>query len=251
MLKKAKQMKDLTILATDGEIGRIDDFYFDDEKWTIRYVVVNTGNWLSGRMVLISPIFVTHLDWEQKKIHLNLSKKQIQDSPDIDTHKPVSRQYEADYLDHYGSSYYWGGGSIWGMGPYPTDFPRVVRGTTAVVTRHSEDSHLQSTSAVAGYGIEAADGDIGQVDDFIVDQQTWTIRYLEVDTHRWLPGKEVLLSPEWIDQVNWLESRLNTGLLRETIKNAPAYIESRQIDQEYENKLYGYYGRSSISMASL
>jgi sporulation protein YlmC with PRC-barrel domain len=246
MLKNAKEMKELTIHSSDGEIGRIEEFYFDDEKWTIRYLIVNTGNWLSGRLVLISPVFVTQIDWEKNNIHLNLSKKQIQDSPAIDMHKPVSRQQEADYMDYYRYPYYWGGGSIWGMGLYPSDFPKTNWETTDRRAKDLslKDTHLRSTSAVTGYGIATADGDIGEVHDFIVDQQTWSIQYLEVDTGRWLPGKKVLISPDWIDKVSWLDASVSTALSREAIRNAPEYIESKPITREYENGLYSYYGRS-------
>ncbi|MDQ2950497.1 MAG: PRC-barrel domain-containing protein [Acidobacteriota bacterium] len=114
MLETAGHMKDSTIHATDGEIGRVEEFYFDDEKWTIRYLIVNTGDWLSGRQVLISPIFLRQVDHGGKQLHIALTKKQIEKSPEIDTHRPVSRQDETANMDYYGSSYYWGDPYLWG-----------------------------------------------------------------------------------------------------------------------------------------
>jgi sporulation protein YlmC with PRC-barrel domain len=240
MLKSVSRMKDLTIHASDGEIGRVEEFYFDDETWTVRYLIVNTGGWLSGRLVLISPMFLLRADWETAQLHVALTTKQIENSPDIDTQKPVSRQHEAEYMDAFNVPYYWGGG------PYPaglagTAIPIPARAVEA--ERESADSHLRSTTALKGYHIEASDGEIGHVEDFIVDTDTWSIRYLEVKTRNWLPGKKVLISPEWIETVSWLDSEVSVGLLQETIKSAPEYIESRAITREYENQLHAYYGR--------
>ncbi len=150
-LKSVSHMKDLTIHATDGEIGSIEEFYFDDEKWAIRYLVVNTGAWLSRRQVLVSPIFMTHANWDLKQLHLSLTRKQIENSPQIDTQKPVSRQHEAEYMNSFGTSYYWGGSYMWGIGPYPADLPAAtipIEARSITAAAKSSDSHLRSTNAV-------------------------------------------------------------------------------------------------------
>jgi hypothetical protein len=242
-----KHLKDFAIRATDGELGAIDDIYFDDETWAIRYLIVDTGGWLGGRRVLISPISVVHTDWEAKRLDVALTKRQVEHSPDIDTHKPVSRQHEAAYVGYYGYPYYWGGPYLWGASAYPAGLATPPTAATEAmaerIRRESTDSHLRSGEAVTGYNIEAANGEMGHVDGFVVDDEAWAIRYIEVATRNWLPGKKVLVSPAWIERVSWTNSKVYVGLSREAIKDAPEYVESRPINREYENQLYFHYGR--------
>jgi hypothetical protein len=242
-----KHLKDFAIRATDGELGTIEDLYFDDETWAIHYLIVDTGGWLGGRRVLISPISVVHTDWEAKRLDVALTKRQVEHSPEIDTHKPVSRQHEAGYVGYYGYPYYWGGPYLWGAAAYPAGLATPPTASTeamaARIRRESTDSHLRSGEAVTGYNIEAADGEIGHVDGFVVDDEAWAIRYMEVATRNWWPGKKILLSPAWIERVSWTDSKVYVGLSREAIKDAPEYVESRPITREYENRLYFHYGR--------
>jgi hypothetical protein len=197
--------------------------------------------------VLISPISVVDTDWQAKRLDVALTKKQVENCPDIDTHKPVSRQHEAEYLGYYGYPYYWGGPYLWGPGFYPVGLP--VAPTASIEARadrvrsESMDSHLRSTQAVTGYSIEAADGEIGHVDGFVMDDEAWAIRYIEVATRNWWPGKKVLVSPAWIERVSWLDSKVYAGLSRQAIQNGPEYIESRPVTREYENRLHLHYGR--------
>lgn len=247
MLTKTTHLKGFAIQATDGELGTVDQLYFDDETWAIRYLTVETGGWLGARLVLISPFSVVHTDWQAKRLDVALTKKQVQDSPDIDTHKPVSRQHEALYLGYYRYPYYWGGPYLWGPWLYPAGFlaiPAITSTETmaARVGRESTDSHLRSTEAVTGYHLQAADGEIGHVDGFVVDDTAWAIRYIEVATRNWWPGKKVLVSPGWIERMSWEKGEVYVGLSREAIKNGPAYIESMPITREYEHQLYLHYG---------
>ena len=250
MLRNVNHLKGFAIRATDGEIGTVEQFYFDDETWAIRYLVVNTGGWLPGRLVLVSPMALRQAEWQSKRLDVALTKKQVEDSPPIDTHKPVSRQHEAVYLGYYGYPYYWGGPNLWGLTSYPAGLAvqrEVVTEAEAAQARagkESADSHLRSTNEVTGYHIEAADGVIGHVKDFIIDDETWAIRYLEVDTRNWLPGKTVLVSPQWIDNVSWPDSKVYVDLSRESVKNGPEWIESMPFTRDYENRLYDYYARS-------
>ena len=119
MLTNVTFLKGLVIQATDGELGTVDQFYFDDETWAIRYLTVETGGWLGGRQVLISPFSILHTDWPAKRLDVALTKKQVENSPDINTHQPVSRQHEAEYNRYYGYPYYWGGPYMWGPAFYP------------------------------------------------------------------------------------------------------------------------------------
>jgi hypothetical protein len=242
-----KNLRDFAIRATDGELGTVDDLYFDDKNWGIRYLVIDTGGWLGGRRVLISPMSVAHTDWEAKQLDVTLTKSQVEHSPSVDTHQPVSRQHEALYSGYYGYPYYWAGPNMWGPAFYPAGLVSAAHGSVepkAGKTHHlSADFHLRSTEAVTGYNIEAADGDIGHVDGFVVDDEAWAIRYMEVATRNWLPGKKVLVSPEWIEGVSWTDSKVFVGLTREVIKGAPRYTESEPITREYESLLHLHYGR--------
>ncbi len=245
MLRNANELHGFTIRATDGELGTVDQLYFDDETWAIRYLTVETGGWLGGRPVLISPYSVVHAAWQTKRLDVALTKKQVQNSPDINTHQPVSRQHEAEFNGYYGYPYYWGGPYLWGPAFYPagTTVPTASAEVRADRERESADSHLRSAEAVTGYSIEATDGDIGHVDGFVVDDEAWAIRYIEVATRNWWPGKKVLVSPAWIERVSWPNSTVYAGLSRDTIKDAPEYVDSNRITREYENRLYFHYGR--------
>ena len=250
MLLSINGLQGYRIHATDGLIGQVEQFYFDDEAWTVRYLVVDTGHWLTGRRVLISPIVINEIDQKTKAFNAGLTQEQIKNSPDIDTHRPVSRQHEAEYFNYYGWPYYWYGGDLWGGGYYPNALTmanslpakNVVEGPSKP-SDEQVDSHLRSTGAVTNYHIEAADGEIGHVEDFIMDDHTWTIRYLVVNTHNWWPGKRILVPPQWIKSLSWGESKVYVNLDRESIKSAPQYKSSSLITHEFEQGLYGHSGR--------
>ena len=193
MLRNVTRLRGFEIRAKDGEVGTLDQFYFDDETWAIRYLIVNTGIWLSGRLVLVSPIALRQANWESRRLDVALTKKQVEDSPGIDTHKPVSRQHEAVYMGYYGYPYYWGGPNLWGLASYPAGLSVQREAVTeaeaaqARAGKETTDSHLRSTNEVTGYHIDAADGEIGHVEDFIVDDEVLhvtdlTIRRVDVIT---------------------------------------------------------------------
>jgi hypothetical protein len=251
MLRSTNELNGYTIHATDGDIGEVVQFYFDDERWTIRYLVAHTGGWLMGRRVLISPAALGRVDWDSHRVHVNMTKERVENSPSIDTDRPVSRQHETDYYNYYGYPYYWSGPYVWGPVPYPA-YPPVppegaagsVERDVAQAPRQDDDVHLRSTQEVTNYYIEASDGDIGHVEDFLIDDESWTIRYVAVDTRNWWPGKKVLVSPEWIRSVSWSDSRVYVELTRDKIKNAPEYNPSLPLSRDYETRLYKHYGRS-------
>ena len=117
MLNKAKTLTTYKLLSLDGEIGKVNEFYFDDHYWTIRYLIADTGNWLMGRQVLISPHALVTVNKEEQYIAINLTKKQIEDSPSLDTDKPVSLQFEEAYYGYYKWPTYWEGPYMWGFQP--------------------------------------------------------------------------------------------------------------------------------------
>jgi hypothetical protein len=241
MLNEAATLKGYTLQCLDGAIGRVKEFYFDDRHWTIRYLVAETGNWLVGRQVLISPHALGAVNREEQHIAVQLSKRQIEDSPSLDSDKPVSRQFEATYYGYYGYPMYWGGPHMWGA--YPFIVHAREEGSGLSPGAKPWDAHLRSTQAVSGYHIEAADGPIGHVRDFIVDVETWAIRYLMVDTVNWWPGKKVLVAARWIERVSWDESKVFVNLSRAAIKQAPEFAEESLLTRDYESRLHGHYNR--------
>lgn len=257
MLHSVKNLQGLHVLATNGPIGSVRELYFDDERWTVRYLVVDTGSWLPGRHVLITPIAVQSLDLENHTVSLNLTKEQVQNSPDIDTNKPVSRQQEAAHFRYYGYPYYWGGSMLWGPAPYPAG---LTARQTAQVEAESEplrdgasataDAHLRHTNEVIGYNIQATDGELGHVADFLVDPESWTIRYFVVGTSNWWFGNRVLVSPGWITEVRWLDKKVSVDLTQQAVKASPPYDESTLVDRPFEAGYYAHHRREPYWPAS-
>ena len=249
MLRNVKDLLGFGIRATDGVIGTVDDLYFDDQDWTIRYFVVNTGSWLTGRKVLVSPIAISSPAWITRVLPAALTKAQVEHSPDIDTRKPVSRQNETEYLGYYGYSHYWGGSGMWGLGAYPgslTTDGRIeerVKGHRTPETPAPDDSHLRSSNTVIGHHIEATDGNIGHVEDLILDDHTWTIRYLIVDTSNWWGGQRVLVATRWIENVSWAEAKIWVDLTRQAVKDAPPYDSAAPLDRQQEQDIHKHYDR--------
>jgi uncharacterized protein YrrD len=241
MLNKAKTLTGYKLNSLDGEIGKVSKFYFDDQYWAIRYLVADTGNWLTGRQVLISPHALIAVNKEEQYISIDLTKKQIENSPSLNSDKPVSQQFELSYYGYYGWPTYWNGPFMWG--PYPTIIrnPEIFRESNK--NKKSWNPHLRSTHNVSGYHIQAQDGEIGHVEDFIIDDETWAIRYLVIDTQNWWPGKKVLISPKWIERISWGESKVFVSLPRETIKLSPEYTEKSLITRDYETELHRHYNR--------
>jgi uncharacterized protein YrrD len=239
ILSKAKTLKGFKLHSLEGEIGKVEEFYFDDRHWIIRYLVADTGKWLSGRQVLISPYALGGVDREKKLINVYLTKKQIEHSPSLHCEQPISRQFETDYFGYYGWPIYWGSPSMWGSSPYLERDSEKWKNMT--IGEKVWDPHLRSTHQVTDYNIQAIDGEIGHVDDFIIDDETWAIRYLIVNTRNWWPGKKVLLSPRWIESVSWEEGKVFVNLLRESIKKSPEYTEESMLTRDYEAGLHRHY----------
>lgn len=241
MLFKSSTLKGYKLDSIDGEFGEVQEFYFDDHYWTIRYLIANTGNWLTGRQVLISPYALVAAIKAEEHIAVDLTKKQIEDSPPLNSDKPVSLQFEEAYYGYHNWPMYWDGPHMWGSYPY------LVREREKWSKSAKEDKawdpHLRSTDEVGGYEIQANDGEIGHVEDFIIDDETWAIRYLVVNTRNWWPGRKVLISPQWIGRVGWSESKIFVNLSREAIKQSPEYSEKSLLTRDYEAGLYQHYQR--------
>lgn len=255
MLQNIKRLTGYSMGATDGEIGKVTDFFFDDEKWTIRYLVVDTGGWLFGRKVLISPHAISGSNRHAEMFPVDLTKEQVRNSPDIDTDKPVSRQHEIELYNYYPWPTYWAagdGGMGMGLGmpglgmvtPVP-DASEQQTEEEAGVKKEKQDPHLRSMREVRGYAIHAVDGTIGEIEDYIIDDSTWRIVFLVVDTGNWFPGKKVLLSPQWIRQIQWERSQVIVDVTRDQVKNSPEYDPSMPMSESYRDTLHDYYGRKT------
>jgi len=221
MLQSIKQLYGDKLGASDGEIGHVKDFYFDDQNWAIRYLVADTGTWLSGRQVLISPYSLGRLPATEKVLRVNLTREQIENSPSIDSHKPLSRQYEEEYHRYFGWPYYWQGDALWGMSGFPIlELPANLLPSGPTIARVAPtsraDAHLRSTQAVNGYHLQASDGIIGHVCDFMMDAQTWAIDQLVIKTGHRLSGKELLIRTEAVDRISYEESTIFANMSRET-----------------------------------
>lgn len=249
MLRLLNQMTGYRLEAEDGKLGAVKDFLFDEEHWTVRHMVADTRAWLPGRKVLLSPVSVKKIDWTAQQIDVQMTRDEVKKAPGLGEDEPVSREYEKRWYDTYGVPYYWGTTGVWGDGLFPGDLIQQEIQTEASSQQSNrenpedQDSVLRSVSEVSGYHIQARDGEIGHVHDFIFDDETWTIRYLVVDTRNWLPGRKVLLAPGWLDAIYWADRDVTTSLSREAVENAPEFDPLVPVNREYEQRLYDYYGR--------
>jgi uncharacterized protein YrrD len=247
MKRRIESLIGFTLRGTDGEIGKVEEFYFDDQSWTIRYLIVETGNWFSARKVLISPEAVLTPDWDAKVFPVNLTKEQIENSPNIDTEKPVSRQHEMELYNYYPWTSYWGAGG-WASRMGTTGMIGTATAPLETAIQESIDEkeganpHLRSTVNVSGYHIKATDGEIGDVEDFIIDDSNWKIDFILVDTGNWFPGKKVLISPDLIEEIEWDASLVEVKATAEQVKNSPEYQPSKQLSESYGASLQNYYG---------
>jgi hypothetical protein len=231
MLKSLRQLYGGKLKAADGEIGHVKDFYFDDKSWVVRYVVVDTGSWLLGRQVLVSPHAFVSLDWTGKLLLLSLTRKQIEDCPSIESHKPVSRQYEEAYYQYYGWPYYWEGSGLWGMSGFPILElpPKPLPGkpdSWSGPSSESADAHLRSAQAADGYHIQASDGINGHICDFMMDAGTWAIHQLVVKTGHRFSGHEVQIPTSQVDRISYEKSSVFVNLTSKAIDGCPANVLS-------------------------
>jgi uncharacterized protein YrrD len=252
VLRRVDALTRLSVRATDGAIGRVTDAYFDDEQWAVRYLVVDTGMWL-GWHVLVSPQAISTSDWDGSLINVALTRDQVEHSPRADLQHPLSRLYETEFYTHFGYPPYWDAPPTWGVGPGTPEPPQSATtrpGAAAEVTpggpvvESAADSHVRSWREVKGYHIHATDGEIGHVDDLLVDEQSWLIRFIEVDTSNWIGGTSVLVPRTALGLVNWPDRTLSVRLLREQVQHSPRADEAH-LTGVLEQELEEYYGKGS------
>lgn len=242
-MRSVKEIMGYVLQAEDGEIGRCKDFLLDDQRWTVRYMVADTGKWLPGRKVLISPVSLGSPDWGARLFPIRLTKKQIEDAPKLQEQAPVHRRYEVEFHAFYGWPFYWAGAHTWGPVAYPAPLYDSQAAEDPIPDADPENCFLRSVNELMGYHIEAVDGDIGHIEEFIVDDESWTVRYMVIDTRNWLPGRKVLIPPTWIESADWLERTVAVDLTRGQVERSPEYDPSAPVNREYESKLYDFYGR--------
>ena len=250
MLRNSSEITGYTIGASDGQLGKVTDVLFDDETWLVRWLVIDTGSWLSGRKVLLPPSVLGHFSPIGHQFSVRLTMQQVKDSPGIDTDLPMSRQMEISTYNYYGWNPYWStglymGGYGWGAGGMPpVTYGDSLRRADEIAAeqRGDDDLHLRSIRAVTGYHIHASDGEIGHVADFLVEDADWSIHYLVVDTKNWWLGKKVLISPRSIHGIDWGGNLLNLVVDRQKVKDSPSYDASTTVDRAYENHFNDYYG---------
>ena len=219
MIHNLKHLYGKKLGAIDGDIGHVKDIYFDDAHWVVRYVVADTGSWLSGRQVLLSPWAFGKLQEDDDVLLINLTRKQIENSPSIETHRPVSRQYEAEYYHYYGWPVYWIGDGFGGLGGFSGAIPvRTADGNRHHGHNQRDDVHLRSTRAVTGYHIQTAGGLVGRVHDFAIDDQTWLISEVIVEAGHWLNSRKILISPPSIGRISYEQSTVFVNLTKEDIQ---------------------------------
>lgn len=248
MLRSIESFKSYVIGAKDDELGKVNDFLFDDISWTIRYVVADTGTWLPGRKVLIAVSALSQPDWQGRTLPVDLTREQVKNSPDIDTDKPVSRQHEIELHQYYNWAPYWAGGYEAVAMPAPPPGKPEAESTKQEV---KGDPDLRSAREVTGYHIHATDGEIGHIEDFIISDENWIIRYMVVDTRDWLPGRRVLISPQWVTEISWEKSQVYVDITRRAVKESPDYDPTEPVNREYETRLYDYYGRPKYWIGSV
>lgn len=231
MLRMMEPIIGYQIAARDGELGKVHDILFDDVSWKTRYFVVDTGGWLPGRQVLISPDVVERPDWSSERLPVSLTKEEVKSAPELATNPPVTLQHLAPLHAYYGWPPWWGADFM----PPPV-VPEEIEPTRG-------DPHLRGVREVIDYRIAATDGVFGHLEDLIVDDADWAIRYLIADTKRWFRGKRVLVAPDWIREISWSDREVRVSHSRAQIENSPSFEPGLPVNREYEVRLYDYYGR--------
>lgn len=241
MLHNVKALRGMKVVATDGDIGTVEDVFFDDAKWAIRYFAVDAGGLVGERKVLLSPASLRHLYWQEKSLAVDLTRKQVEDSPDIDTAKPVSRQHEIAFYNYYGYPSYWAGPYLWGDASLPGSEAQPLAQPDANLERmrleqehKNDDPHLRNSREVIGYRIQALDHKLGHLEDLLFDDEDWSIRMLVVDPRNWWPGPSVLVAPQRIDHIDWLDRSVVVNMTRDEIEHGPVYHESDSIPSRRE-----------------
>lgn len=258
MIRRLHELLGYRINASDGEIGTVNDFYFDDHQWTVRYMVVDSGSWLFSRRLLVATDAIESIESLSEVVNVKLTKDQVENSPDLDLAQPFTREQEIQLHDYYGWAGYWAAPPLGGVpaltppAPVPVDPTGTAAeaysaiegedtGLPSIGDDHLITPNLRRLTDVRGYYLEATDGDIGHVADFFAGEEDWTIRYMEVDTRNWLPGKHVLVGVDWVTAVKWAERKVQVKVERQQVQESPEYDPQATLDRAYESRLHEHY----------
>lgn len=220
MNRSVKHLHTCTLADRDGELGPVEEMYFDDEKWTIRYILASLEEMPERQRAAVSPVSVADVDWKSRTIVVDLSRDQVTGCPEIDPQEPIGREKERQLSKHYGIPVYWSGVGLWGNHVYPGLL--AGESPSEEEDRSEGENRVHRTKEVFGCKIQAADGEIGRVDDLVVEEKTWEILFLVIDTGSWLPGKKVIVDNHWIELVNWSSGTVTVSLPRNAIRSATA-----------------------------
>jgi uncharacterized protein YrrD len=247
MLRRLRDLENWGIESRDNEeVGTVEDFNFDDQRWTVRYLSVKTGGWFDGRPVLISVGSVRTLNRDTSRFAVDLTRDQIKNAPMVGEERgPITRRYEMTHAKYYGYPYYWTGADVWGSQATPFGLSGTAPGSEPLDLGGVDATHLHSANEVSGYHIRALDGEIGHVEEFMFDSEAWTIRYLVLDTSNWIGGRTVLVSPDWVRKVDWPDQLIHLDMTRDSVKNSPQYDSTVELNREYEDQLHRYYQRTA------
>lgn len=231
MQRNINSLTGYTMVATDGEIGNIIEFYFDDETWFVRYLILKTGDWLAGRKILISPDALKKTSWTTGVFSVNISKEQIRDSPNIDTNKPVYRSQEIELYAHYDWESDWGsqfyeGGSMGKSNAVPVLDREILTSAEKADIRSNQNLHLRSTAKVLNFRIHSTDGEIGPLVDFVMDDQTWQILFLVAKIRKSPNDKKILIPVEHIRKVEWEQVNILLDINTAVVESSELFVES-------------------------
>ncbi len=251
MLRSVRALDGLRIRASDGDLGRLVDFYFDDEHWSIQYLVVKTG--LLGREVLLAAASLREAQWDLRSLGVQSSREQLRDGRGVDLVRPVSQAYESLLREHNGAAPYWQAGGAWtgGLGPaapgagygIPQAWPLLL--AEQLESAAPVDYHLRSAQEMTGYRVEAIDGEVGRLDDFLVDDDTWTIPYLVVGARPRGAAGKILLASQWVEGTGFPVRRVRVCVRREAAMAAPRWERSVPVTPEMEERLLAALGKGN------
>ena len=254
MLQVISPLEGFAIEANDGRIGTVVDYLFDDASWKVRWLVTDCGTWLTGRKVLIHPSAISREDLEQQQFVVALTKAQVEDSPKLLEDQPVSQQMENQLYSYYGWDPLWGGVNLSAIPgamasplmapPYLSLGPTDEVETAGDGRLRGADPHLRSVVEVTGYRVQAVDGEIGHIENLMIDDADWSVHYFIVDTRNLWFGKRVLISPLAVKAIDWLDGHVEFNVSRELVRASPPWDPLVAFNDEYAKRLHKHYGWS-------
>jgi len=228
-LHSIKRLYGRRLGALDDKIGHVEDCYFDDKNWAVRYFVADTDWWNFPRRVLLSPHAFGPIPEHGTALPVHLTREQIKRSPSLKMEGPVTRDFETDYYSYYDWPFYWQGGWLWGPSDSPTR-KQPMTNTAGCQTstppgpcaHQPVDANASLRSARAAFGLPVYSGadSVARVADFLMDEKNWRIRYLVLDAGHWYARKEVLISTRKVLSIDWDRSRVEITPTREAIERA-------------------------------